>query len=144
MADTRTNRSRPLLAPALGLLVAVGGLTGCGDAASEVVSAGDVEVLVAEPLGGVMDALLTGRLVVVDGCLGVEGEEAGDRMVVIWPHGTEVIDAAGPAIDVPGEGEIGIGDAVHVGGGAVDDGSGAGIEVPQPCRDSPLWLASGS
>ncbi|WP_166391574.1 hypothetical protein [Nocardioides ochotonae] len=51
--------------------------------------------------------------------------------------------AAGPTIDVPGEGEIGIGDAVRVGGGVVDDGSGAGIEVPESCRDSPLWLASG-
>ena len=141
MADTRARRSRSLLA--LGLLVTVGVLTGCGDGGDGVVAADEVEVLVAEPVDGSMDALLTGRLVVVDGCLGVEAGETGDRVVVIWPHGTEVTDADGPTIDLPGEGELGIGDAVRVGGGGVEDGSGAGLEVPASCRDRAPWLASG-
>jgi len=99
MADTRPRRPRSLLAPGLGLLLAASVLTGCGDAASEVESTGDVEVLVA--------------------------------------------DAAAPTIDLPGEGELGIGDAVRVGGGGVEDGSGAGLEVPASCRDRAPWLASG-
>ena len=126
-----------------------GALTGCGESGGEVLDAGDVRVLVGQPVDSAMDALLTGRLTVVAGCLGVQqGEARSSAVVVIWPHGTTVVDAGAEpdelTIDLPGRGEIGLGDAVEVGGGGVDDATGAGVEVPESCRDAELWLASDS
>lgn len=71
-------------------------LAACGG--GEAVSAGDAIVLVSERTGSGMEALGGGRLEVVGGCLGACG------YVIVWPHGTEVVDDEPLTIDVPGHG----------------------------------------
>ena len=118
-------------------------LSACGG--GEVISAGEVTVLVSERTGSGMDALGGGRLEVVGGCLGAGG------YVFVWPHGTEVVDDEPLTIDVPGLGTFGLGDEVEVGGGFVLEHSSqdvepgphdvAGVTVPAGCAEHDVFLA---
>ena len=87
--------SFPLLATAL----LAGSLSGCGGA--EVAVVDDVTVLIGARSGSGMDALLPGRLAVVDGCLGLDYEDGAVSYVVIWPHGTEVVRDSPLTIALP-------------------------------------------
>ena len=117
-------------------------LGGCG---AQVVTAGDVTVLVAAPGLDGMDALGGGRLEVVGGCLGASGS------VVVWPPGTEVVSEEPLRIDVPDVGTVGVGDEVQVGGGYVLEHSSdeveagpfetGGLTVPADCARHDVFLA---
>jgi hypothetical protein len=114
-------------------------LAGCG--ASDVVTAGDVTVLVGERSQEGMEALLSGRLAVLDGCLGLESEEAAASYVVIWPHGTEVVGEDPVSISVPDDGEYSVGDRLQVGGGeTASSGRPGGVDVEAACPGAEVWL----
>ena len=88
------------LAKAVGFIttgVLVLPLSGCG---GQVISAGDVTVLVSERGSGGMDALGGGVLEVVGGCLGASGS------VIVWPHGTDVVQDDPLTIDIPDYGRF--------------------------------------
>lgn len=130
-------RVRPL-GLAAGLLM----LGGCG---GQVISAGEVTVLVAERADGGMDALGGGRIEVVGGCLG-----ASDS-VIVWPHGTEVVRDDPLTIDVPEYGTFALGDDIEIAGGFVLEHSSdktqpgsyevGGITVPAECAKHDIFLA---
>lgn len=138
-ARRRTGRTLFALS-AVPLLAACGGGGG-----GEVISAGQVTVLISEQTGSGMDALGGGQLEVVGGCLGTSGS------VIVWPHGTEVVDEDPLMIDVPGHGTYGLGDEMQVGGGFVLEHSSrdvepgtydvAGVTVPAPCAVHDIFLA---
>jgi hypothetical protein len=117
-------------------------LGGCG---GQVISAGDVTVLVSEFPSGGMDAQGGGRLEVLGGCLGASGS------VIVWPHGTRVVDDDPLTIEVPDNGTFGLGDEVQLGGGWVlEHLSGiveprpyevAGVTVPAECAEHDIFLA---
>ncbi|WP_299051874.1 hypothetical protein [uncultured Nocardioides sp.] len=97
------------------------------------------QVLVSGPGGGGEDALTAGPLEVVDGCLGVGG------LVVVWAHGTEVVDGE-PAITLPDGERVALGDVVELGGGAhaYDELGGPAPRVPEECRGGgDIWVAAG-
>lgn len=102
-------------------------------------SAGPV-VLVAEPQNSGMDSLITGRLTVLGGCLGV-----GDS-VVVWPEGTEVLLDDPVRIEVPGRGTYSLDSEIELGGGHLEpaaDGTVGGVEVPEACAAvGEVFLAS--
>ena len=118
-------------------------LTACG---GEVISGGEVTVLVSEPADGGMDALGGGRLEVVGGCLGASG------VVMIWPHGTKVVTEEPLTIDIPSHGTFALGDDVQVVGGLVLEHSFAdvepgtyragGVDVPAECAKHDIWVAN--
>ena len=113
-----------------------------GRGASDVVTAGDVTVLVGERSREGMEALLPGRLAVIDGCLGLESEEVAASYVVVWPHGTEVVDEDPLTISVSGGGEHSIGDQIQVGGGeTTSSGKPGGVDVEARCPGAAVWLA---
>ncbi len=126
------------LTTALGLTV----LSACG---GQVIAAGDVTVLVSESTGGGMDALGGGRIEVVGGCLGASGA------VIVWPHGTEVVEDEPLTIDIPDNGRFALGEEVQVGGGFVLEHSSDNIEpgpyqvgvvtVPAKCAEHDIFLA---
>lgn len=126
------------MTPSLAALALLAPLSACGG--GEVVEAGDVTVLVGEDTGAGMDALLSGELTVIDGCLGVR------QYVVIWPHGTDVTDDDPLTIEVPDLGTFTLGDTVELGGGEVSTNSDTseldGVTVPEDCAGSASWLAS--
>jgi hypothetical protein len=117
---------------------------GCG---GRVVTAGDVTVLVSARTGAGMEALGAGPLSLVGGCLGL-----GD-FVVVWPHGTEVVDEDPLVVEVPDVGRAGLGDRVEVGGGFVVEHSDrdeapepgprevGGVTVPASCARHDVFLA---
>jgi hypothetical protein len=118
-------------------------LTACG---GRVVEAGDVTVLVGQRSGSGMDALGGGVLEVVGDCLGAGG------YTVVWPHGTEVVDEDPLTIDVPGEGEVTLGDEVSLPGGYVSESDGGartatgpvqagGVTVPEDCVGKGVFLS---
>ena len=133
------------LAKAVGLLT-VGGLvlslSACGGRA---ISAGDVTVLVSERADAGMDALGGGNLEVVGGCLGAGGS------VIVWPHGTEVVQDDPLTIEIPDYGTFGLGEEVQVAGGYVLEHSSdnvepgdyqvAGVTVPAECAKHDIFLA---
>jgi hypothetical protein len=124
------------------VVVLLSACSGGGD----VIQAGDVSVLVSERTGGGMDALGGGRLEVVGGCLGASGS------VIVWPHGTKVLDEDPLTIEIPEYGTFTVGDDVQVGGGYVLEhsstkvGAGpydvAGISVPAECAAHDIFLAA--
>ena len=135
------------LAKAVGFItsaVLVLPLTACG---GQVISAGDVTVLVSERPNGGMDALGGGVLEVVGGCLGASGS------VIVWPHGTDVVQDDPLTIDIPDYGTFALGDEVQVGGGYVLDHSETsddvepgdylvgGVNVPAECAKHDIFLA---
>ena len=117
-------------------------MTACG---GEVITAGDVSVLVSERTSSGMDALGGGRLEVVGKCLGASGS------VIVWPHGTDVVKQDPLAIDIPDYGTFMLGDEVQVGGGFVLEHSSndvepgpfevAGVSVPAECAKHDIFLA---
>jgi hypothetical protein len=118
-------------------------LTGCGGE-GEVLEAGDVTVLVSAETDQGMAAEGGGTLEVVGGCLGTDG------YVVVWPHGTEVVDEDPLTIDVPGAGRVALGDDVSLGGGFVlehtsTDHDGpletGDVTVPAACAEHDVFLA---
>ena len=133
------NRWRTLSGVTVALAVA--SLSACGDA--RAVDGGDVTVLVAERSRGGMDALLAGTLAAVDGCLGITDVATNADTVVVWPHGTEVTSDDPTTIDLPGVGEIAVGEEVSVGGGVdrSDTGRVGGLTVPSYCDSGEIWLA---
>lgn len=134
--------SRRLLVSAIVALAAMASLGACGGRA---ISTGDVTVLVSERTGAGMDALRGGRLEVVDGCLGASGS------VIVWPHGTEVVEEDPLRVAVPGHGTVGLGDEVQVAGGYVLEHSSdemepgpyevAGLTVPADCAEHDIFVA---
>ena len=118
-------------------------LSGCG---GQVISAGDVTVLVSERTGSGMSALGGGRLEVVGGCLGASGS------IIVWPPGTEVVDEEPLTIKIPDKGTYALGDEVRVPGGYVlEHSSGAvepgpykagGVTVPAKCAEHDIFVAS--
>ena len=135
-------RTRCLAPSVVGLLV----LAGCG---GEVVTAAGTTVLVGERSTSGMDALGGGTLEVVGGCLGADG------YVIVWPHGTEVVDEEPLTVDVPDVGRVSLGEELQVGGGFVLEHSDSatprspgpyragGITVPAECAAYDVFLASG-
>jgi hypothetical protein len=133
------------LAKAVGLM-ALGGLvlplSACG---GQVISAGNVIVLVSERADAGMDALGGGNLEVVGGCLGASGS------VIVWPHGTEVVQDDPVTIDIPDYGRFALGDEVEVAGGYVFAHSSdnvesgeypvGGVTVPAECAKHDIFLA---
>lgn len=75
-----------------------------------------------------MDALLEGTLAVVDGCWGITDAITYRDTVVVWPHGTEVTSDDPTTIDIPGVGEIAVGDEVWVDGGRAQQ-----VRLDRPC-----------
>jgi hypothetical protein len=120
-------------------------LSGCGGE-GEVIATGDDVVLVSERTGDGMDAMGGGRLEVVGGCLGARG------VVIVWPHGTEVIADDPLTVDIPDYGTFTVGDEVWVGGGNVVEHSSddiepgpyevAGVTVPAACAKHDIFLAN--
>lgn len=118
----------------------------CGDGGGRPVSVSGVTVLVSEPAEAGMDALHAGRLEVIGGCLGAGGA------VIVWPHGTEVVQEDPLLIEVPEYGAFAIGDHVEIGGGFVIDQSPedhvepgpldiGGVMVPAECVHHDVFLA---
>ena len=117
-------------------------LSACG---GDVISAGDVTVLVSQRATGGMDALGGGRIEVVGGCLGASGS------VIVWPHGTEVVQEDPLTIDIPKYGTFALGDDIEIGGGFVLEHSSdeiepgadevGGITVPAECAKHDVFLA---
>lgn len=112
-----------------------------------MLTAGDVTVLVSARTGTGMDALGSGPLSVVGGCLGL-GE-----FVVVWPPGTDVVDEDPLRLDLPDVGTVGLGDPVQVAGGfVVEHAEGdetrepgpaevGGVTVPRRCAAHDVFLA---
>ena len=123
------------------LVVVVASLSACGSA--QAIDGGDATVLVAERTRKGMDALLEGTLAVVDGCLGITDGTTYADTVVVWPHGSEVTSDDPATIDLPGVGEVAVGDGVSVGGGVDRSNTGrvGGLTVPSYCDSSEIWLA---
>ncbi|MBC2934228.1 hypothetical protein [Nocardioides sp. zg-1228] len=126
---------------AVSLACVVISLSACGGA--RAVDGGDATVLVAERTGGGMDARLEGTLAVVDGCLGITDVTTYRDTVVVWPHGTEVTSDAPTTIELPGVGEIAVGEKVSVDGGVDRSTTGrvGGLVVPSYCDSTEIWLA---
>lgn len=109
-------------------------LTACGGAGA-VIEANGIHVLVGEESSEGMSAALTGSLGVVNGCLAV------DELVVLWPHGTEVVEDGPLTIDVPRRGEYALGDEIeNLGGGGGPSTAVDGIAIPDECSGE-IWLA---
>lgn len=117
-------------------------LSGCG---GQVISSDGVTVLVSERTDAGMSALGGGNLEVVGGCLGASGS------VIVWPHGTEVVQDEPLTIDIPEYGTFALGDEVQVGGGYVLEHSSddvapgdyrvGGVTVPAECAKHDIFLA---
>ena len=118
-------------------------LVGCNGGST--LDADGVAILVGPPADATADALLSGILANVGGCLGV-----GDT-VVIWPHGTRVLSKRPLTIDVPHVGKAMLGDSITLGGGISRDRSAGprtigdldvgGVPVPAKCTSFTIWGA---
>ena len=93
-----------------------------------------------------MEALGGGELQNVGGCLGADGS------VIVWPHGTQVLEQDPLLVDIPGYGSFRIGDRVRVGGGYVLKHSSDEVEpgpfeivgsiVPASCARYDIFVAN--
>ncbi len=109
-------------------------LTSCGGAGDvapgEVLRGHGGTVLVnAEPDGGAMAGVgYGGRVTLVGECLGI------DDATVIWPHGTELVSDEPFVVEVPGMGQVTIGDRVAGGADQYVDHLPDGIDaIPPGC-----------
>lgn len=106
----------------------------------------DPRVLVGEKMKYGMTALGGGKVEFVGGCLGMGGD------VVVWPHGTRVMDRDPLTLEVPGNGRVQIGQNVRLGGGFVVEHDEPGevpdplvvgsVTVPKSCAKHNVFLAS--
>lgn len=141
MTPMKRRRSR-YGALTLALACAVAAACGTG----EVVASNGLKVLIAEPADAGDDALLSGTLQNVGGCLGIDG------YAVIWPDGTRVGDESALVLDVPGFPTAVMGERASVGGGVLfeknahpaTDYSIAGVTVPGACVVEGVWMGSPS
>ena len=125
-------RPRALVGGVLALLM----LTSCGGGEGElapgkVLEGGSGKVLVnAEQPEGVMDAGegFDGRVELVGDCLGIGGN------TIIWPPGTEIVSDNPLVVEVPGLGQVTIGDQVTGGADHYVDYLPEGIDaIPSGC-----------
>lgn len=139
-----TRRRALLVAGVAGVIGVAGAVWWRADSAGTVVEAGDATVLVSERVDYGMDAQGGGTVEVLDGCLGAGGA------VLVWPHGTDVVDEDPLTVAVPGLGDVTVGDEIAIGGGFVHeppqdapraDLSVAGVDVPEPCTEHGVFLA---
>lgn len=119
-------------------------VAGCGS--GQVIESNGLTVLVAEPADDGADALLSGTLESVGGCLGIAG------YAVVWPHGTRVGDETPLVLDVPGYPKAALGEKAAVGGGVLfepnaqdaKDYSIAGVTIPATCVVAGVWIGTPS
>ncbi|GAA1478108.1 hypothetical protein GCM10009623_25540 [Nocardioides aestuarii] len=125
------------------MVALVGPLAWWWTGGAAVVDTPEATVLVSERTGYGMEAAIPGVIEVVGGCLGVNGQ------VVVWPHGTDVVDDDPLTLDLPGHGQVSLGHEVMLGGGFVheppqdeprDDLVVGGAPVPEPCTHHPVAL----
>lgn len=115
------------------LLLALASCTGGGEdavAPGEVLGGSTGTVLVnAEPgEGGIAGVGFFGRVKLVGDCLGIEDA------TIIWPHGTQIVSEDPFVVEVPGMGQVSIGDRVSGGGDEYVDYLPDGIDaVPPGC-----------
>jgi hypothetical protein len=105
---------------------------------------GETLVLVGEKTDGGMDALGSGKLADVGGCLGWAPTGSDEGTVVIWPHGTNVETPDPLRVRIKGE-IYAIGDTVEVGGGHVGPLEPSGYfydQVPKSCRTADVFVAN--
>ncbi|WP_224124042.1 hypothetical protein [Nocardioides mangrovi] len=102
-------------------------LSACGGGAEEL-KAGNVRILVSASSGdqGGADVGVGGTVQLVGDCLGI------GNAVAFWPKGTKVVSEDPLTIDVPGEGEISVGDTVQGAGGSHSTASGSDIDSSKP------------
>lgn len=141
-------------------------LVGCGSLDDEGMANSDPTVPVATPVNGVyllrhkpvapdepqMAALMSGTLIVEDGCLRVEPDYPGSSPLIIWPAGFE-FQVAGDEIsilDPDGYVVARVGEPVEMGGGLwAESGDVDGLRkllsqqldspIPEHCA-APFWL----
>lgn len=93
-----------------------------------------------------MDALLTGELVVINGCLRVK-DNYGNSILLIWRPGFSTRTEQGiiQVLDGTGQAVASVGDYVEVGGGFDDDPTWMGLREPLP-KDcpGPYWVVGES
>lgn len=96
------------------------------------------------PAGGEMSALARGRLVVVDGCLRLQGSDGDAGNLVVWPS-SALLEERGGVIHVReriGGGSVAVGDTIEMGGGQGDALDGAFLTAPVPASCAgPYWFA---
>lgn len=96
------------------------------------------------PAGAEMSALARGRLVVVDGCLRLQGADGGPGNLVVWPSSAllEERDGVIHVRDRVSGGSVAVGETMEVGGGQGDtlDDSFLTAPVPAACG-GPYWYA---
>ncbi len=127
-------------------VVALVVLFGVRSCSARIIDAGGVQVLVAGYQSGGSDAAGGGTLEVVGDCLGARGD------VYVFPQGTEVVDEDPLTIDIPGFGEVSLGEEFEVGGGwevehSSDDAEPGPIEVggvtiPDGCARYDIFLSA--
>ena len=109
-----------------------------------MITTDSTKVLVSKDTGESMDALASGAVRLVGGCLGI------DDFVVIWPPGTTVTDERPLTIEVPGIGSLHEGSHLELGGGFIQEmpdspanleDSQLGLTVPDECANRSIWLA---
>ena len=83
----------------------------CGGGAHDL-TAGKYHVLVSAPADGGEDMGISGKVQLVGTCLGIGNN------IAFWPHGTKIVSEDPLTVDVPGEGELTIGDTVEGAGGS--------------------------
>ncbi len=111
-----------------------------------VVTEGDVTLMVHKdsllPRGG-EDALITGTLILRNGCVGLALGYAPDRVVaVIWPSGTELDDADPLVVRLPSGSLVAEGQSVQGAGGFhAPDSADIALEVPTACDLDPEEIA---
>lgn len=126
---------------AVGVVAVTAFLAGCGGGEPKELQVGEIRILVGGRTSSGNDAMLSGALADVSGCLGV------DDVAVVWPHGTEVVSEDPLAVDVPGWGRVELGDPVELGGGMIAEGpqtepvTHRDLVVPEACTEHGVFNA---
>jgi hypothetical protein len=109
----------------------------CGGGAEDLDSGGIHVLVSASSDGGGADAGIVGKVRLIGKCLGIGNE------VAFWPHGTKVVSDDPLTIDVPGEGEVTIGDTVS-GAGATHSSGRPEVDTSVPDTPIPDACPSGT
>lgn len=130
----RFTRVRVLVA----VVLAACALSSCGG--PRVVDHDGVSVVISGRSGG-MDAMLSGKLSVVEGgCLGIDAE--GTEYLVAWPAETELGDHDGVSVRI-GPDTYALGDDVEVAGGAVEIANAHQLpDIPSSCPFEEIFVAN--